>query len=145
MKSFKLVIALALSMFLLVACGSPSDMKASVLSAGSLLGTPNEVNQILTGGGISNLQIIDVRTPAEFATGCLSPAKNIDLKSPDFVERISSLDKNASYLVYCRSGGRSAEAAAQMKEAGFNNIIELKGGIINWETEGYSLSQNCVL
>jgi rhodanese-related sulfurtransferase len=54
------------------------------------------------------------------------------------------LDKNVSYLVYCRSGGRSAEAVKQMKQSGFNNIIELKGGITNWETEGYELSHNCV-
>jgi rhodanese-related sulfurtransferase len=68
--------------------------------------------------------VIDVRTPSEFAAGHLAGAQNIDVEATDFGSRIASLDKKASYLVYCRSGRRSAIAAAQMAAAGFTSIVD---------------------
>ncbi|MBU0667950.1 rhodanese-like domain-containing protein [Patescibacteria group bacterium] len=118
-------------------------MKADVFAANNPLIAPSEINRILTDKTINNLQIIDVRTPSEFAVGCLPGAKNIDLKSPDFLSQIGELDKNGYYLVYCKSGVRSDQAATEIKQAGFNNIIQLKGGITGWTTAGYSLSYNC--
>jgi rhodanese-related sulfurtransferase len=53
------------------------------------------------------LQVIDVRTPAEFQSGCLNGAKNVDIEASDFDSKIAALDKKANYLVYCRSGHRS--------------------------------------
>jgi phage shock protein E len=66
--------------------------------------------------------IIDVRTPAEFAGGHLDGAVNIDIQSPDFVSQIDSLDRNGSYVVYCRSGNRSGMAMAQMLDMGFTDV-----------------------
>ncbi|MFA6306105.1 MAG: rhodanese-like domain-containing protein [Candidatus Gracilibacteria bacterium] len=140
MKVFKFTVVFALAVLVLVACVSSSDVKVDVLSVGNSLKSPSEVNRIL---GADGLRIIDVRTLAEFTSGCISGAKNIDFKSSDFLNKISLLDKSGLYLVYCRSGGRSAQAVAQMRGAGFNNIVELKGGISGWEAEGYDLSENC--
>lgn len=67
--------------------------------------------------------IIDVRTPGEFATGHLEDALNIDVQSPDFLTRVSELDPDASYFIYCRSGNRSGQAISQMRNLGFSDMI----------------------
>lgn len=66
--------------------------------------------------------IIDVRTPAEFAGGHLDGAVNIDIQSSDFASQIDGLDRNGSYVVYCRSGNRSGMAMAQMLDMGFTDV-----------------------
>lgn len=80
--------------------------------------------------------VIDVRTPAEFATGHLAGAQNIDVESSDFAARIADLDTAATYAVYCRSGNRSATARAAMQDAGFTNVSDLSGGITAWSRAG---------
>ncbi|MEZ4180280.1 MAG: DUF2202 domain-containing protein [Candidatus Doudnabacteria bacterium] len=76
-------------------------------------------------------QMLDVRTPAEFAEGHIPTAINIDFESSDFIEQINQLDKTLTYFVYCRSGNRSAQAVQKMQAQGFEKIVELKGGIIS--------------
>lgn len=71
--------------------------------------------------------VIDVRTPEEFASGHISGAVNIPVEEADFGERIAELDPKASYLVYCRSGRRSAIAADLMAEAGFRDVVDAGG------------------
>ncbi|WP_024332575.1 rhodanese-like domain-containing protein [Gordonia hirsuta] len=66
--------------------------------------------------------VIDVRTPAEFAQGHLTGAMNIDLQSAAFDQEIGRLDRSGSYLVYCRSGNRSAYAAQVMSSMGFTDV-----------------------
>lgn len=77
-------------------------------------------------------QIIDVRTPKEYKSGCIDGAVNIHLYDKDFGERIDKLDKNETVYVYCKAGGRSAEAVEIMQEKGFKHIIELDGGMDAW-------------
>jgi rhodanese-related sulfurtransferase len=69
--------------------------------------------------------IIDVRTPEEFIAGHVRGALLIDFKDASFDAKIAELDPNAEYIVYCRSGNRSAQAAARMREAGIGNIVDL--------------------
>lgn len=69
--------------------------------------------------------IIDVRTPEEFAAGHLDGALLIDIKDASFDLKIAALDPNADYIVYCRSGNRSAQAVTRMREAGIVNITDL--------------------
>lgn len=71
--------------------------------------------------------VIDVRTPEEFAAGHVAGALNIDVNSADFSDQIAGLDVDEPYLVYCRSGNRSATAAAQMEEAGIKDIADAGG------------------
>lgn len=80
--------------------------------------------------------VLDVRTPAEFASGHLPQAQNIDIEAADFATRIASLDKSATYAVYCRSGNRSAVAIEQMTAAGFTHLYGLAGGIGAWQSMG---------
>ncbi|MEO6144804.1 MAG: rhodanese-like domain-containing protein [Dermatophilaceae bacterium] len=80
--------------------------------------------------------VLDVRTPAEFASGHLPQAKNIDIEGPDFATQIAALDKSAKYAVYCRSGNRSGTALEQMAAAGFTHAFDLADGIVAWQGMG---------
>lgn len=75
--------------------------------------------------------LIDVRTSAEFASGSIPNAKNIDIMSPDFRKKINALDKDKDYFLFCRSGSRSAQACSVMAGLGFN-VVNLKGGVETW-------------
>jgi len=73
--------------------------------------------------------IIDIRTPEELEAGVVGKPTNIDFYDPDFQKNIGKLDKNKTYLVYCRSGARSRAAVQYMLSAGFTRIYEIEGGI----------------
>ena len=90
----------------------------------------------------SGLVILDVRTPGEFAEGFIEGAQNIDFQSGNFENEIAVLDKNVTYAVYCRSGNRSGQAAKIMHDAGFHNVYNLDGGVIDWTSEGMMLVKN---
>ena len=59
-------------------------------------------------------------------------AVNIDVTSPDFARRVATLDKAKPTYVYCRSGARSAKAAEQLSKAGFGQVHNLLGGVLDW-------------
>ena len=80
--------------------------------------------------------VLDVRTPAEYASGHLPNAQNIDIGGPDFATRIAGLDKKATYAVYCHTGKRSSAALEQMSAAGFMHAFDLAGGISAWQEMG---------
>lgn len=67
--------------------------------------------------------IIDVRTPAEFAEGHLEGALNIDVQSAEFDALIAELPTDGDYVVYCRSGNRSATAIDRMEQVGFTSLV----------------------
>ena len=83
--------------------------------------------------------VIDVRTPAEFASGHIAGAKNVDIESADFATQILALDKNGTYAVYCHSGRRSGLALQDMANAGFTHMYDLEGGIGSWSNNGGAL------
>lgn len=76
--------------------------------------------------------ILDVRTSGEYHQEALEGAVNIDIMGADFVQKVSNLDKDKTYLVYCRSGNRSGSACQIMTEAGFEKVYNLAGGIMSW-------------
>ncbi|MET4109047.1 rhodanese-like domain-containing protein [Hymenobacter sp. UYP22] len=76
--------------------------------------------------------LLDVRRPDEFAGGHLPGAVNLDVTAPDFARRVAALDKTRPTYVYCRSGARSATAAAQLTGAGFTTVANLLGGVLDW-------------
>ncbi len=80
-------------------------------------------------------QLVDVRTPQEFAEGHLQNALNVNYNANDFAEQIAKLDKTKAVYVYCRSGGRSGSAVRQMQEMGFKEIYNMDGGILSWKGE----------
>ena len=79
-----------------------------------------------------NVQLIDVRTPAEYAEGHIANSKNINITGEDFDAQDALLDKSKPVLLYCKSGMRSAKASLRLKELGFENITDLDGGFGTW-------------
>ncbi len=83
--------------------------------------------------------IVDVRDPAAFTAGHLRDAKNIPLK--DLSKRVGELDKfkSKTVIVVCQAGVQSVKAAAQLKKAGFNEVVSLEGGVSAWQAQGLPL------
>jgi len=95
--------------------------------------TVQEVKQLITTG--HDYAIIDVRTPKEFSEGSIPGSKNIDVKNENFLLDIEKLNKNAKYIVYCRSGKRSSKAYGMMTKAGFVNLLNMEGGYLAYSAE----------
>lgn len=80
-----------------------------------------------------SVQLLDVRTPEEYAEGHIDGAININVQSNDFKRLVNKdLSKDFTILVYCRSGRRSLDAAKILTGLGYQ-VINLNGGIIEWE------------
>ena len=82
--------------------------------------------------GDQDFVILDVRTPEEFSEGHIENAVNLDFYADAFPNELESLDKKKTYLIYCRTGGRSGNALKMMKEKGFEDVYNMEGGIIEW-------------
>jgi thioredoxin len=98
-----------------------------------------------------SVQILDVRTPGEYASGHI---KNTLLANwndtKEFERRIAFVDKKKPVYVYCLAGGRSAAAAEKMRGLGYENVYELKGGMNAWKAankpvEGASTAKQMTL
>lgn len=82
-----------------------------------------------------NVQLVDVRTPGEYAEGHIGDAKNIDVFDKNFTAKATKeLDKSRPVAVYCRSGKRSADAARILADKGYK-VTNLTGGIMAWDKE----------
>lgn len=80
----------------------------------------------------TTVQLVDVRTPEEYAEGHIPNALNINVMNENFLGlAVSALDKKRTVAVYCRSGRRSKNAAGQLVNEGFN-VVELEGGFLGW-------------
>jgi len=88
-----------------------------------------------------DVEVLDVRTPEEYAEGHIDGATLIDFYEPDFANRIAELDRSAAYVVYCRSGNRSGQAVALMAEQGFTAVNDLDGGVTAWSAAGLPLAR----
>ena len=78
-------------------------------------------------------QLIDVREPWEAEINHIEGAELIPLG--ELPDRLAELDSGASYVVHCKMGGRSANAVAQMQQAGFRDVVNLEGGVSAWVEE----------
>ena len=85
-----------------------------------------------------DLTVIDVRTPAEFAEGHLADAELVDIYEAAFRDEIDGLDRDGSYVLYCRSGNRSGQAAAFMQELGFAEVYDA-GALADLATAGATI------
>ena len=126
----KKLIVIISSLFLLVGCST------------SVATVDLSVTEFSTKVAEAGVITLDVRTPDEFMSGFIKGAKNIDIQSGNFESEIAALDKNATYAVYCRSGNRSGKAVEVMHDAGFHNVYNLNGGVIDWSNAGMPLVTN---
>ncbi|MHA7058310.1 rhodanese-like domain-containing protein [Aquimarina sp. M1] len=131
MKIKTILKVVALSM-LLVNCKDNHPQNAGVVERI----TVEEMDSLLE---MEKVQLIDVRTPKEYAEGHIDGAINIDFSDENFETLISEVDKSKPVAVYCGRGGRSGKCSAYMKKAGFTKIYDLDGGITEWKYNGKSL------
>lgn len=92
--------------------------------------TPIEAAALLDGDPA--IVILDVRTPAEFTRGHIPGAINANYFSFGFGKKLDALDTEATYLVHCKSGHRSARVPKQLAERGVATIYHLDGGFDAW-------------
>ena len=97
-----------------------------------------------------NIQILDVRTATEYASGHIKNAMQANWNDQkEFENRTQYLDKQKTVYVYCQAGGRSAAAQAYLIEKGFD-VVNLEGGLSNWKVknlpvEGYANTQQMMV
>ncbi|MCS6819655.1 MAG: thioredoxin domain-containing protein [Chitinophagales bacterium] len=95
--------------------------------------SPDEFEKLIAGG---SAQLIDVRTPEEFAEKHIKGATNLDIRESSFEATLSKLNKDKPIYFYCLSGGRSNRAAQKASSLGFKEVYNLKGGILAWGNAG---------
>jgi rhodanese-related sulfurtransferase len=109
---------------------STVEAASTTQSAPATATAPNAVTKVAAAEAVDMLEgrtVIDVRSPAEYGSGHVAGAVNIDVEADTFDAQIATLDKHEAYLVYCKSGRRSALAAQRMAEAGFTDIVDAGG------------------
>lgn len=138
------LIAALLAALALVAAGcggessSATDEATTASASGVTLASPEEAHLLVEQGDV---EVLDVRTPQEYAEGHLEGATLIDFYEPDFAERIAELDRDKEYVVYCRSGNRSGQATKLMADQGFTAVTDVDGGIVAWEAAGLPVTR----
>ena len=128
MKTNKFKLSLSLFLFtLLVGCNSMGQNKLVKNVA------PQEFQNLMKS---PDAVVMDVRTPSEVSEGYIKGTTVfVNINGSDFEQKLAALDKSKTYLVYCRSGGRSMAACNQLAANGFTKIYNLQGGISNWTGE----------
>ena len=116
----------SIALFVLVAC-SPAGAQTS-----ELLTVADFEKKLAT---TKSKQVVDVRTPAEYASGHLADAIMININQDDFKTQAAKLDKGKPVFVYCAGGVRSGKAAKVLESLGFK-VYDLDGGIRAWSSAG---------
>ncbi len=118
---------------ILPSCQAAQDQHITAVS-------PSEAAELIARHqGDADFVILDMRTPGEYHSGHIKDAIMIDYYSKSFVDEIGRLDREKTYLVYCRSGNRSARSMDLLKKLQFKNIYHLATGIISWNAAGLAL------
>lgn len=131
----KYLVFLTLSILALTSCQNASTKNTDS-------GVPNvsvaikEVSPVEAQKAVSKAysQFIDVRTPEEYIGGHAARAENIPLDT--LTASFDKLQKNEPVYIICQTGNRSKKAASILKEAGFNNVLNIAGGTVAWQAAG---------
>jgi len=130
-----ILLLVTVTMLGLVACGGGNDRATA---PGVVTVSPAEAADVIAAHrDDSAFTIVDVRTPEEFTAGHLEGAVDIDIYDAGFDDAVAALDPDGIYVLYCRSGNRSAAAADLMRQLSFTAVYEIDGGIVQWEGDGF--------
>jgi len=123
----KLCISLFLMVSFLMSCAQTSTNPSLTLNAAAY-------KEAIAA---KNIQVLDVRTAAEFNGGHIQNALQANwLDQKEFTDRTQHLDKNLPVYVYCQAGGRSASAQEALEAKGYK-VVNLEGGMSNWKMNGF--------
>ena len=120
MSTRRVVAALAVAVAL-VAAGCSDDEPTTTAAPAAAEEAPQGADIV---EAVAERTVIDVRTAEEFDAGHVEGALNLDVQDPGFDAAVSELPKDEAYVVYCRSGNRSAAAAARMADLGFTDVLD---------------------
>ena len=95
--------------------------------------TPSQLRDLMASGAA--VALIDVREPAEWAINRISGAVLVPKPAIDSGDALAGLPRNATVVLYCKTGVRSAQALAALHRAGFGDALHLGGGIVAWARE----------
>jgi len=110
-------------------CGVAPDPTADNAAAGSVI-TPRELRALLDSG--TKLALIDVREPAEWDIVHIDGAQLIPQSLINSGEGLAKLPPGRMPVLYCKTGVRSAQVLAVLKQAGYRDAVHLQGGIVAW-------------
>jgi rhodanese-related sulfurtransferase len=140
-----LVVLTVMAITLTVGCpGTQPDITADITpieAPAQIIADISTQDAYIMIGENPDLIIIDVRTPAEFDSGHIENAFNIDRNSEGFQEELDALDKDKTYLVYCKMGSRSADALDIMRQLGFMEVYNMLGGIDQWQADELPITE----
>ncbi len=125
------VLLIALAAAIAIAGCSASDATLETVS-------PEAAAEVIA--NTPDVVVLDIRTPEEYAEGFIEGAANVDFYRSDFAAQLDMLDKDAPYVVYCRSDNRSGQAMEVFADLGFTNVTEIDGGIVNWYESGLPIA-----
>jgi rhodanese-related sulfurtransferase len=117
MKKMILIFLLTLLTIGLIACSSGSQDEL----------TNEKAKQMIDNGDV---KVLDVRSEEEYSQGHIKGSLFIPLD--ELESRLDELDKNQSFLVVCRTGSRSSQAAEVLKSNGFTSVYNLQSGLSAW-------------
>jgi rhodanese-related sulfurtransferase len=135
MRSFRPLVLVIAAVFVAAAC---SDSDAGPEPPFHQLVEPDRASEIIDEGS-DDLVLLDIRTPDEFNQAKIDGAVNIDYYAADFRDRLAELDREVTYVVYCRTGNRTETGVQIMQELGFTRIYEIDGGIARWYEAGFPI------
>lgn len=140
MNKYSIVFALSLA-FLTISCVNSQTNSVETVESSEIIENVDSKTFKESISGIKGT-LLDVRTPEEWAEGIIKGAEKIDFYDDNFSKNIEKLDKSIPVFIYCRSGGRSSEAATILKEKGFSKVYNLEGGISAWIEDGNEVVKN---
>jgi len=140
--SYTKAIITAVLLMLIVPVIATGCSAIDALSINEVISTQTAYKMIQINQENPNFVIIDVRTQEEFNTGHITKASMVDYESLDFNTKISELDRNKKYLVYCRTARRSGLAVKVMQDLGFREVYDMAKGINQWKAEGLPIVVN---
>ena len=126
----------AILTLVIVSCNNVQKTNDKVMTKTIEVVAPKAMYEILLKD--PSAQLVDVRTKDEFAVSHLKDAQNICVTDNDFKQKVAFLDRSKPVYVYCKKGGRSAQASKILRQMGFTKIFDLQGGITNWEQQQLS-------
>ncbi len=88
-------------------------------------------------GQKADIQVVDIRQPAEIASGTVPGAELMPMHTIPL--RIQDIKQDKPVILVCRSGARSAQACMFLAQNGYENIYNLRGGLMGWAGSGQQL------
>ncbi|MFT5969739.1 MAG: rhodanese-related sulfurtransferase [Flavobacteriales bacterium] len=136
------IIVASISCLGFLACGGPDNTVIDTTNVTELTVQARVVDQNVNVEKFKelcaweNVQLLDVRTPNEWAEGIIEGAIKMNFFDESFKDSLNTLKRDEPILVYCKSGGRSGKAMKQLVNLGYSEIYNLEGGITAWNAKG---------